>query len=93
MASTMSVMEVYRPGSRLYVDVDFESFSSKNLNLPSVMFWYIDGQDISEIATSHCPSKFSCSGKKFVKELSVLSGNNSPEAIETNSIVSESIVK
>ena len=30
---------------------------------------------------------------KFVKELSVLSGNNSPEALETNSIVSESKVK
>ena len=31
--------------------------------------------------------------KKFVKDLSVLSGNNSPEALETNSIVNESIVK
>ena len=31
--------------------------------------------------------------QKFVKELSVLSGNNSPEALETNSIVNESIVK
>ena len=57
------------------------------------MFWYIDGWDISEIATSHYPSKFTCSGKKFVKELSVLSGNNSPGALETNSIVNESIVK
>ena len=48
---------------------------------------------MSELATSHCPSKFTCSGKKFVKELSVLSGNSSPEALETNSIVNESIVK
>ena len=93
MASTMSVMEVYSPGSRLWVDVDFESFSSKNLKFPSVIFWYIDGQDISEIGTSHCPSKFTCSGNKFVKELSVLFGKCSPEALETNSIVSESIVK
>ena len=36
---------------------------------------------------------FSRSGKKFVRELSVLFGNNSPEALETNSIVNESIVK
>ena len=28
-----------------------------------------------------------------LKELSVLSGNNSPEALETNSFVNESIVK
>ena len=87
MASTKSAMEVYGPGSRLYFVVDFESFSSKNLNFFSVIYWYIDGLDISEIATSHCPSKFSCSGKKFVKELRVLSGNNSPEALETNSTV------
>ena len=31
--------------------------------------------------------------KKFVKELSVLSGNNYPEALENNSIVSDSIAK
>ena len=31
--------------------------------------------------------------KSFLKELSVLSGNNSPEALETNSIVNESIAK
>ena len=43
MASTMSVMEVCSPGSRLYVDVDFENFWSKNWKYPSVMFWYIDG--------------------------------------------------
>ena len=86
MASTMSVMEVYRPGSRLQVDVDFENFLSKNLNFPSVLFWYIDG-DISEIATSHCPSKFTCSGENFAKELIVLFGTNSPEALEANSIV------
>ena len=39
------------------------------------------------------PPNFTCSGKKFVKELSVFSGNNYPEALETNSIVNESIVK
>ena len=39
------------------------------------------------------PPNIICSGKTFVKELSVLSGNNSPEALETNSIVNESIVK
>ena len=92
MASTISVIEVYRPRCRLWVDVDFESFSWKNLNFPSVTFWYIDVKDISEIATSNCPSKFTYSGKKFVKELSVLFGNNSPEALETKSIVNESIV-
>ena len=31
--------------------------------------------------------------KKFVKELSVLFGNNSLETLETNSIVNKSIVK
>ena len=31
--------------------------------------------------------------KKTVKELSVLSGNNSQEALETKSIVNETIVK
>ena len=57
------------------------------------MFCYIDGKDLSEIATSHCPSKFICFSKKFVKELSVLSENNSPEALETNSNINESTVK
>ena len=51
------------------------------------------GSKIFPFATSHCPSKFACSGEKIVKELSVLFGNNSPEALETNSIVNESIVK
>ena len=55
--------------------------------------WYIDGWDLSVIATSHSPSRFSCSGKKFVKELSVLSGNKCADAFETNSIVNDSIVK
>ena len=65
---TMAVMEVYRPSSRLQLVVDFESFSSKNLKFPSVMSWYIDGKDISEISTYQCPSQFTCSGKKFVKD-------------------------
>ena len=39
---------------------------------------------------AHCASTFTCSGKKFVKKLSVLSGNNSPEALESNSRVNES---
>ena len=93
MASTVSVMDVYILDSSLQVDVEFESFSSKNMKLPSVILWYIDDKDISEIPTSHCPSKFTCSGKNFEKQLKVLSGNNSTEVLETSSNVNKSIVK
>ena len=41
----------------------------------------------------HRPAKFTCSDEKFVKELSVLFGNKSLEALEANSLVSESVVK
>ena len=75
MASTLSVMEVYRPGPRLFIVVGFENLSSKILNFPSVIFWYIDLYDFFWIAASCCTSKFTCSGEKVVKELTVLSGN------------------
>ena len=39
------------------------------------------------------PSRFSSSGKKFVKELSVLSGKSCADALQTNFIVNESNVK
>ena len=39
------------------------------------------------------PPEFTCSGKKYVKELSVMFGNKPPEALETNSIVNATIVK
>ena len=59
----------------------------------SVTFRYIDGWDISATATSHLPSRFSWSGKQFVKELSVLSRKSCADAFETNYIVNDSIVK
>ena len=60
---------------------------------PSLTIWHIDGQDISEITTSQWPSRFSSSGKQFVKQQSVLSGKSFADAIETNSIVNPSFVK
>ena len=43
-----------------------------------------------QIVESHWPSRFSGSGKKFVKELSVLTGNSCADALETNSVLSSS---
>ena len=68
-------------------------FHVKNMNFPFSIFWYIDGWDFSRIATSPGPSLFSCSGEKFVKELSVLSANSCADAFETKSILNDSIVK
>ena len=64
-----------------------------NMNFPSVTFWYIDGYEFSGIATYHRHSKFSGSTKTFVGELIVLSEKSCADAIETNCLVSGSIVK
>ena len=64
----------------------------KNKKLTPVTFWYIDGLDFSQIETSHYPSRFSYSGKKFKRELSVLSGKIFADALETKSIKNQSIV-
>ena len=45
---------------------------------------------ITGLVTSHWPSKLKSSGKKFLKDLSVLSKNSSAEP-ESNSFVRESI--
>ena len=66
---------------------------SKNMSFPSVRFWYVDGWCISENATSHWHSRFSSSGKKFVKKLSVLSRNSCADALKTNTIVNEYLAK
>ena len=43
------------------------------------------------IATSHSPLRCICSGRKFVKELRLLIGQQLKEALETSSIVKESM--
>ena len=61
------------------------------VNIPSVTFWYNEGYDISEIATSYSPLRCICSGRKFVKELRLLFGEQIKEALETSSTVKESM--
>ena len=71
----------------------FWKFFVENLNFPSVTFWYIDGWHIHKIATSHCPSKFTCSGKKFVEETECSVWKQFSRTLETNSIENESFVQ
>ena len=52
--------------------------------------WWIRNLGICD---SHCPSKFTCSGMKFVNELSVLFGKSCKDALEPNSILNESIIR
>ena len=58
---------------------------------PSVTFWYNDRYNISEIATSQSLLRFICSGRKFVKKLRLLFGLHLKEALETSSIVKETV--
>ena len=56
---------------------EFEKFSSKKMTFPVLAFLYIDGTNyIAKIPSSSWLSRFSCSGKIIVKDLSVLSGEN-----------------
>ena len=61
------------------------------VNFPPVKFWYNEAYDISELATSHFLLGCICSGRKFVKELRLLFGLQFKEALETSSMVKESV--
>ena len=51
----ISVMELYRPGSILEVDVDFESFLSKNLDSPLLYFGTLMGRIFLKLQTPIAP--------------------------------------
>ena len=61
------------------------------VNFSSVTYWYNEEYDISEIATSHSLFRCICSGRKFVKDQRLSFGQQLKEALETSSIVKESM--
>ena len=91
MATTISTILGYNPGS-ICIGATF-LFSSElsliftNLNFPSLTIWYKESYDISEISFSHFSFKFICSGRKFIKDQTLLFGKNLKEALETKPVI------